>query len=84
MGLVKVVQPECGPFLAFTITMAGIHEAEKAENEGTDIVESVKLTLRKHPVAGWFFVAFSAVVALATAVNQIVGALKAIGWWHAN
>src|SRR5262245_18582855 len=56
-----------------------IELAERQKSEGKDIVESVKTTLRKHPVAGVVVVIFAAVVTLATAITQIAGALKVLG-----
>jgi hypothetical protein len=51
----------------------------KEENRRKDIMEYVKVTLREHPVIGWFFVISSAIVGLAIAITQIGGALKILG-----
>ena len=48
------------------------------ENERKDIVEIVRLTLRKHPVTAWSFLAFVAIGALLAFVNQVLAFLKNI------
>jgi hypothetical protein len=60
-------------------TARDIAEQEKKLQEGKDIMEHVKVTLRKHPVAGWVIVVFTTVLIVATAITQIAGALKVLG-----
>lgn len=55
-----------------------IAEEEKKNQEGKDLVESLKLTLRKHPVTAWGLIVFFAIITLATAITQIGGALKVL------
>jgi len=52
-------------------------EAEPAKRK--NVVEDIKYTLQCHPVAGWLFVAFTAITLFATAITQIGGALKVVG-----
>src|SRR5438874_754556 len=47
--------------------------------ERKDVVESVKLTLRNHPIAGWLFILFLALGALLAFVNQLLEFLKNVG-----
>lgn len=56
-----------------------IEEQTKKNTEAKDIVESVKLTLRRHPVAGWVFVAFVALGGVLTFANQALTFLKHVG-----
>ena len=51
----------------------------KEEEKGKDIVEHVKVTLRNHPIIGWFTVIFIAITVFATAISQIGAALKVLG-----
>lgn len=55
-----------------------IADKEEESKEGKDIVEIVKLTLKKHPLTAWAFIIFLAITGAATAITQIAGALKAL------
>jgi hypothetical protein len=77
-------------FAYFTITPQAVQIAREIEaqdeqrqakeKEGKDIVEHVKVTLRKHPVMGWLCVVAIALVAVATALNQFLSLFKNLGW----
>lgn len=56
-----------------------LDEADKKGSERKDIVELVRLTLRKHPIAAWAFIAFMGLSTLITVGNQLVSLLKAFG-----
>jgi hypothetical protein len=51
-------------------------EEEKKKQEGKDIVEHVKVTLRKHPQLGWVVLVLMSATALITVANQLVSLLK--------
>jgi hypothetical protein len=55
-------------------------EEEKRRLERKDIVEYVRVTLRKHPVLGWLCVAGIALTALITVLNQLLSLLKNLNW----
>ena len=61
-----------------------LESQEEKSKEGKDILESIKLTLKKHPVAGWLIAFGAGIVLLATAITQIHGAMKALGIVAAN
>ena len=57
---------------ANAVQLARQYEAEEAKKkEGKDIVELVKLTLRKHPVTAWAFIIFGVLLALLAAGADI-------------
>lgn len=61
------------------VQAARVHEKNlKAKADGKDIVEIVKLTLRKHPLTAWAFIVFVSFTAILTAINQLIGFLKNI------
>lgn len=79
---------ECpGNVFSFTVAFRAVQlareidEEEKKSQEGKDIVELVKNTLRKHPWGGWMCVAGIAIVSLITALNQAVSLGKSLGIW---
>ena len=87
IGAIGNVQATSGSlFHYFTITPQAvqiarqIEDQEKKRLEGKDIVEHVKVTLRKHPITGWAAVVLIALVALVTALNQLVSLFKNLGW----
>jgi hypothetical protein len=75
-----------GRFLAFKVLPAAVQVAraivakEKELAAPLDLVEQMKFTSRQKPLIAWPLMALLAIVFLATAVNQIAGALKALGW----
>jgi hypothetical protein len=52
---------------------------ERKKLERKDIVELVKLTLKKHPVTAWGFIVFVAAGAVLAFVNQVLTFLEKIG-----
>ena len=71
-----------GPYMMFKITPKAAQMArvivEKEKKEPPDLVEQVRLSVRRHPVTAVFIMAIVGVVFVATAINQIVGALRAL------
>lgn len=66
-------------FLITSKTSQAVRFMEEKKNERKDIVELVRLTLRKHPVTAWCFIALGALLFVATAITQVGGALKVLG-----
>ena len=70
------------PFETFSVTskavqiMREIEIVRKREEEGKDIVDQVKNALRRHPIGGWLFVSFLALLALITFANQLISLIK--------
>lgn len=73
------------PYFMFRVTPHAVQLARRIEAKEAEppkrknVVEDIKYTLQCHPVAGWLFVAFTAITLLATAITQIGGALKVVG-----
>jgi hypothetical protein len=56
-----------------------IEEKEAASKEGKDVVESIKLTLKKHPVTAWCFILFTIITASAVGLHNIMEVLRDFG-----
>lgn len=85
LGVIQEDNKHAGqPFRSFAITAKSailarqIEEHAKKQAERKDIVEIVKLTLRKHPVTAWSFLVFLAIGGLLAFVNQVLTFLKNI------
>jgi hypothetical protein len=61
-----------------------ISEQENKKEEPRDIVEQVKTTIRSNRIMAWVIVAFFALAALVTLLNQLLQILKTLGVLKAN
>jgi hypothetical protein len=83
-GLIaEVKHTQSHRFFQFTIDGRAVQVARslaRKESERPDIVEQIRLSLRRHPWTAWPIRVLLAVVFVATGVNQIVQLLKNLGW----
>lgn len=84
-AITEVVHTHDGDFSFFNISPRAvllarqIEEQEAKSQERKDIVEIVKLTLKKHPLPAWSFLIFTAITFLAVGVHNIIAVLKDFG-----
>jgi hypothetical protein len=88
IGAIRDVQhnmTEAGRFFSFRTDARAVQIAreleaqEEKENERKDILEQLKVTMKRHPFGGRVTAILALVLLLATAVNQISGALRTLG-----
>ena len=82
----KVTHTTGSPFSMFKIDASAVQAVraiaaqEEKRQEGKDIVELVRLTLRKHPVTAWTLILLTALLAVVTGLNQFISLFKNLGW----
>jgi hypothetical protein len=86
IGAISAVSHAMGaPFFFFNIDVKAVQIAREIEHqeaksqERKDIVELVKLTLRKHPFTAWAFLIGVGLLGLLAAANQVISFLQNIG-----
>jgi hypothetical protein len=84
LGIITEVRhSDTVPFFGFKITSKAAQVArailEQEKGAPMDLVEQMRLTLRRKPLVAWPFIILLCILFIATAINQISGALKALG-----
>jgi hypothetical protein len=83
MGIItEVTHTTSERFFLYKITSKAVQFArarsEQEKGQPMDIVEQVKLTIRRKPIGAWVIIIFIVLTALFTLINQFLGVLKTL------